>query len=83
MGKNEKKWTKGISSKFADSPPPLPPQLEGGKHVLITREDRRSQLKTFKEAIGYLNSGIPIMAFPEGGRTEDGRLGEFKNGVFR
>lgn len=57
-------------------------QLEGGNHVLITRDDRRSQLKTFKEATGYLRSGTPIMAFPEGGRTDDGRLGEFKNGVF-
>eukprot|EP00520_Triparma_pacifica_P018964 CAMPEP_0118654916 /NCGR_PEP_ID=MMETSP0785-20121206/12644_1 /TAXON_ID=91992 /ORGANISM="Bolidomonas pacifica, Strain CCMP 1866" /LENGTH=327 /DNA_ID=CAMNT_0006547607 /DNA_START=122 /DNA_END=1102 /DNA_ORIENTATION=- len=57
-------------------------QLEGGNHVLITRDDRRSQLRTFKEATGYLRSGTPIMAFPEGGRTDDGRLGEFKNGVF-
>jgi 1-acyl-sn-glycerol-3-phosphate acyltransferase len=57
-------------------------QLSGGNHVLIDRSDRRSQLKTFKEATGYLSSGVPIMAFPEGGRSPTGRLGSFKSGVF-
>jgi 1-acyl-sn-glycerol-3-phosphate acyltransferase len=53
-----------------------------GKHILIDREDRRSQLRTFKEAIGWLKRGIPIMAFPEGMRSEDGRLMDFKGGLF-
>jgi 1-acyl-sn-glycerol-3-phosphate acyltransferase len=57
-------------------------QLVGGKHILIDREDRRSQLKTFKDAIGWLKQGVPIMAFPEGKRSPDGRLMEFKGGSF-
>jgi len=57
-------------------------QLVGGEHVLIDRTNKRSQLKTFKQAITYLKDGIPIMAFPEGARSPDGRLMEFKGGIF-
>jgi 1-acyl-sn-glycerol-3-phosphate acyltransferase len=57
-------------------------QLKGGKHILIDRDDRRSQLRTFKEGVGWLKKGVPLMAFPEGKRSEDGRLMEFKGGLF-
>jgi hypothetical protein len=49
---------------------------------LIDRDDRRSQLRTFKDGIGWLQKGVPIMAFPEGMRSRDGRLMEFKGGLF-
>jgi len=57
-------------------------QLVGGEHVLIDRTTKRSQLRTFKEAITYLKNGVPIMAFPEGARSPDGRLMPFKGGIF-
>ena len=53
-----------------------------GEHVLIDRSNKRSQLRTFKQAINYLKTGISIMAFPEGKRSPDGRLMEFKGGIF-
>ena len=53
-----------------------------GEHILIDRDDRRSQLKTFKEGLGYLKKGVPIMAFPEGQRSKDGHLKDFKGGLF-
>lgn len=49
---------------------------------MINREDRRSQFLTFKEGLGWLKSGVPIMAFPEGQRSPDGRLIDFKGGIF-
>eukprot|EP00979_Chaetoceros_neogracilis_P005979 scaffold1174_cov281-Chaetoceros_neogracile.AAC.10 len=49
---------------------------------MIDREDRRSQLRTFKEGVSYLTNGVPLMAFPEGKRSSDGRLAEFKGGIF-
>ena len=55
---------------------------EQGEHVLIDRTNKRSQIKTFKQAINYLKVGVPIMAFPEGARSPDGRLMEFKGGIF-
>jgi len=57
-------------------------QLVGGEHILIDRNDKRSQLRSFKQAISYLQNGIPIMAFPEGARSPDGRLMAFKPGLF-
>lgn len=57
-------------------------QLVGGEHILIDRNDKRSQLRSFKQAINYLQNGIPIMAFPEGARSPDGRLMAFKPGLF-
>lgn len=56
--------------------------LKQGNHILIDREDRRSQLRTFKEGIMWLKKGVPIMAFPEGQRSPDGRLIDFKGGLF-
>ena len=49
---------------------------------MIDRQDRRSQLKTFKEAVAWLNKGVPLMAFPEGMRSRDGKVMEFKGGIF-
>lgn len=49
---------------------------------MIDREDRRSQLRTFKEGIAWLKKGVPLMAFPEGQRSPDGRLMDFKGGIF-
>jgi 1-acyl-sn-glycerol-3-phosphate acyltransferase len=49
---------------------------------LIDREDRKSQLRTYKQSISWLQQGVPIMAFPEGMRSRDGRLMEFKKGLF-
>jgi 1-acyl-sn-glycerol-3-phosphate acyltransferase len=57
-------------------------QLTGGHHILIDREDRRSQLRTFKQACAWLEKGVPLMAFPEGMRSKSGRLQEFKGGIF-
>lgn len=49
---------------------------------MIDREDRRSQLRTFKDAVAWLEKGVPLMAFPEGMRSRDGRLMNFKGGIF-
>jgi 1-acyl-sn-glycerol-3-phosphate acyltransferase len=53
-----------------------------GQHILIDREDRKSQIRTFKDGIKWLKRGVPLMAFPEGKRSKDGRLMEFKGGLF-
>ncbi|GAX11235.1 1-acyl-sn-glycerol-3-phosphate acyltransferase [Fistulifera solaris] len=57
-------------------------QLTGGDHIIIDREDKRSQLRTFKDGLNWLKNGVPIMAFPEGKRSQDGRLMDFKGGLF-
>lgn len=53
-----------------------------GNHILIDREDRKSQLRTFKEGIAWLQKGVSVMAFPESMRSPDGRLMELRTGLF-
>jgi 1-acyl-sn-glycerol-3-phosphate acyltransferase len=51
-------------------------------HIAISRADRASQLKTLKEAVKTLNHGNSLVIFPEGTRSKNGRLAEFKKGPF-
>ncbi len=60
-------WMMG---RFGNIPVPDKPSREG-----LTR-----MTKMAKRA---LDSGISLIAFPEAARTRDGRMGEFKSGVFR
>lgn len=47
----------------------------------VTRpSDLKRMWKLTKDA---LDSGVSLIVFPEGGRTRDGRVGPFKDGVFR
>lgn len=52
------------------------------KHIAISRMDRASQLKTLKDAIETLKDGNSLVTFPEGTRSKDGRVAEFKKGPF-
>lgn len=52
------------------------------KHIALARTDRKSQLKTLKEAVETLKAGNSLVTFPEGTRSKDGVLGSFKKGPF-
>jgi len=52
------------------------------KHIAISRMDRASQLKTLKDAVETLKDGNSLVTFPEGTRSKDGRLSDFKKGPF-
>merc|ERR1719313_2386426 len=52
------------------------------KHIAIRRTDRASQLQTLKDAIETLKDGNSLVTFPEGTRSKDGRLADFKKGPF-
>jgi len=52
------------------------------KHILIDRESTPSALKSLKKAASLLKSGISIIVFPEGTRSADGQVKEFKRGGF-
>ncbi|MBN8570829.1 MAG: 1-acyl-sn-glycerol-3-phosphate acyltransferase [Ignavibacteria bacterium] len=51
-------------------------------YIPIDRSDARAAMKTLKDAAKRLVHGISLVIFPEGTRSEDGRLGEFKRGTF-
>ena len=54
-----------------------------GGHILVSRDDPRSQIKTLKNGIQYLKDGVHLCTYPEGTRTRTGRLTKFKNGAFK
>jgi len=51
-------------------------------HIALKRTDRKSQMKTLKDCRELLQKECPVLFFPEGTRSPDGRLGEFKKGAF-
>ena len=56
--------------------------MEGG-HVALDRSNRRSQMKTFKDGVQWLENGVNLVTFPEGTRSKDAKLSSFKKGAFK
>ncbi|CAK9035213.1 1-acyl-sn-glycerol-3-phosphate acyltransferase BAT2 [Durusdinium trenchii] len=54
--------------------------MRRAKTITIEREDRKSQLKTFRDSVDALKDGNSLFVFPEGTRSSDGRLLPFKRG---
>lgn len=50
--------------------------------IFVDRTSTRGLKKTVLEAREILKDGISLMIFPEGSRTYDGKMGEFKKGAF-
>ena len=51
--------------------------------VFIDRKDPRAALRSIKEGIEIVKSGKSLVIFPEGTRSIDGKMGEFKPGSFK
>jgi 1-acyl-sn-glycerol-3-phosphate acyltransferase len=51
-------------------------------HVLIDRQSAQSAVRSLKKASSQLKKGISIIVFPEGTRSPDGEVKEFKRGAF-
>jgi len=51
--------------------------------LFMDRSDMKQQLKTIIEGIGLLKNGYSLIVFPEGTRSKDGKVAEFKAGTFK
>ncbi len=51
-------------------------------YIPVERDDRRKSLESMKEAAGRIAAGSSVVIFPEGTRSDDGKLIEFKKGGF-
>jgi 1-acyl-sn-glycerol-3-phosphate acyltransferase len=56
--------------------------LRRSGHMPVARENPTRAARSLLEAAGHVRRGTPVFIFPEGGRSHDGRLGEFKSGAF-
>jgi 1-acyl-sn-glycerol-3-phosphate acyltransferase len=52
-------------------------------YISIERSRGRSKLQMMDKAVLSLKAGNPVMIFPEGTRSRDGKLQPFKSGAFR
>ncbi|MBN2453421.1 MAG: 1-acyl-sn-glycerol-3-phosphate acyltransferase [Candidatus Omnitrophica bacterium] len=53
------------------------------KHIRISRGELGSIKQVYRQAAGWLRGGMSVIFFPEGTRSEDGRLKDFMNGAFK
>lgn len=51
--------------------------------VFLNRDDPREAIKTITEATENVKKNINMFIFPEGTRSKDGMMGEFKNGSLK
>jgi len=56
--------------------------LKRAGHISVDREDPRAALRVLSAAAELIRTqGVSVLVFPEGSRSEDGRLQEFKEGA--
>jgi 1-acyl-sn-glycerol-3-phosphate acyltransferase len=52
-------------------------------HIYIDRSDHEAAVRSINEAQERITGGTSVIFFPEGTRSDDGRLKRFKKGAFR
>lgn len=57
--------------------------MDRAQCVFLDRSNSKKALDSFKKAIEFIKNGKSICIFPEGTRTKDGTIGEFKKGSFK
>jgi 1-acyl-sn-glycerol-3-phosphate acyltransferase len=62
--------------------PLLGPAMRGAGYIAIDRGDPRKAIRGMNEAAEKVKAGASILVFPEGTRSLDGELQEFKPGGF-
>ena len=72
-----------ISKKEFEKVPLLPIWMRRLYCLFLDRSTPKEGLKTILKAIDYVKEGISVFVFPEGTRSKDGTLGEFKAGAFK
>lgn len=72
-----------IAKKDLDKFPLFRTWMKNLQCILIDRSDVRQSLRAIKEGVKLLKEGYSYVIFPEGTRSKDGTLGEFKQGSLK
>lgn len=70
-----------ISKEIIFKIPILGRYMRASGHIAICRNGKRSAYTTLGEVVKKLDGGKSVVIFPEGTRSVNGKLGEFKRGV--
>lgn len=57
--------------------------LSLAKHIKLSRGKFASIKKVYREAAGWLRSGVSVLFFPEGTRSKTNKMNDFQNGAFK
>lgn len=58
------------------------PAMRAAGYIAIDRSNRRAAMHSLEVASARIKAGASVVIFPEGTRSKDGGLGEFKSGGF-
>lgn len=72
-----------VSKKEIKKYPIVPWWMEFMNCLFLDRSSAKAGLKTILQAVDYAKNGISIFIFPEGTRSKDGTVAEFKAGSFK
>jgi 1-acyl-sn-glycerol-3-phosphate acyltransferase len=56
--------------------------LKFSPFIAVDRDDPRNAMNSIDTALSTLDKNVSVIIFPEGTRSEDGKLGSFKRGAF-
>ncbi|MGR3179648.1 MAG: lysophospholipid acyltransferase family protein [Candidatus Anammoxibacter sp.] len=70
-----------ISKESVANAPLIGEYMRKSGHITLKRESGKKAYETMVEAVDKLNMGKSLVVFPEGTRSSDGKLGQFKRGV--
>jgi putative phosphoserine phosphatase/1-acylglycerol-3-phosphate O-acyltransferase len=62
--------------------PVIGQMMQAGGVIFIDRKDKDKAIEAMKPAVDALKNGTSIIIFPEGTRSYDYNLGQFKKGAF-
>lgn len=57
--------------------------MKRGNYIFLDRKNPREGIKSIKKAVSIVKAGYPTVIFPEGERSSDGKIGNFKKGSFK
>ncbi|MFT6359224.1 MAG: putative phosphoserine phosphatase/1-acylglycerol-3-phosphate O-acyltransferase [Saprospiraceae bacterium] len=72
----------GIAKKELKMMPIIGQMMTAAGVIFIDRKDKEKAIAAMKPAVEALKNGMSIIIFPEGTRSRDYRLGQFKKGAF-
>ena len=72
-----------IAKKEMEKWPLIGGWMKGMGCIFLDRKNARQGMKDMKNAMGKIQKGYSYVIFPEGGRTPDGSVKDFKKGSFR